>query len=61
MFAYNRVTIGYLQYYHLPGLPENVKQQYCLETLDQVYGIDMFIGEPDYWIAELARKCCHQL
>lgn len=56
MFAYNRVTIGYLQYYHLPDLPENVRQQYCLETLDHVYGIDMFIGEPDYWNRGIGTK-----
>jgi aminoglycoside 6'-N-acetyltransferase len=48
--------LGYLQYYHLAELPENETKQYCLETVDRVYGIDIFIGEPDYWSQGIGTK-----
>lgn len=41
--VYNRAPIGYMQYYVVGP------NDYGLAESESVYGIDMFIGEPDYW------------
>ncbi|MFM5889276.1 MAG: GNAT family N-acetyltransferase [Dolichospermum sp.] len=37
-------------------LPENVKQMYLLENTNNVYGIDLFIGETQYWTQGIGTK-----
>ncbi|MFM8007960.1 MAG: hypothetical protein ACKO86_24155, partial [Dolichospermum sp.] len=37
-------------------LPENVKQMYLLENTNNVYGIDLFIGETQYWNQGIGTK-----
>lgn len=49
IFSYKNQDIGYLQYYCLNQIPEEIRQMYCLENTDNVYGIDLFIGETQYW------------
>ncbi|MDE5413440.1 GNAT family N-acetyltransferase [Alkalihalobacterium chitinilyticum] len=46
IIVYGEIAIGYLQYYHLQ--PEEIKV-YGAARNEQVYGIDLFIGEPTYW------------
>ena len=43
---YAGVPIGYMQYYELP---ENIKEQYGVVVVSDVYGMDLFIGETRYW------------
>ena len=40
------VPIGYIQYY---PVAESERHEYQLETIDGVYGVDLFIGNPDLW------------
>lgn len=49
IFSYQNIDIGYLQYYQLNQLPEHIREMYGLEKTDHVYGIDLFIGETQYW------------
>jgi aminoglycoside 6'-N-acetyltransferase len=49
IFYYKNIPIGYLQYYLLNDLPECDRKKYCLEETDKIYGIDLFIGETNYW------------
>ncbi|WP_414756507.1 GNAT family N-acetyltransferase [Anabaena sp. CCY 9910] len=49
LISYKNAKIGYLQYYSVAELPEIDQQKYCLDNTDKVYGIDLFIGEPNYW------------
>ncbi|HLP90597.1 MAG TPA: GNAT family N-acetyltransferase [Nostocaceae cyanobacterium] len=49
IFAIKDKPIGYLQYYSLDDLPEIDRQKYKLENTKSTYGIDLFIGETDYW------------
>ncbi|QSJ14191.1 acetyltransferase [Nostoc sp. UHCC 0702] len=53
---YHNIPIGYLQYYALNDQPENDRQMYCLEQTDNVYGIDLFIGESNYWNQGIGTK-----
>ncbi|NMG09870.1 GNAT family N-acetyltransferase [Brasilonema sp. UFV-L1] len=48
LFYYQNTPIGYLQYYALNDLPKTDRQMYCLEETDNVYGMDLFIGETQY-------------
>lgn len=56
IFSYQNLQIGYLQYYDLNKLSENIKQMYCLENTNNVYGIDLFIGETQYWNQGIGTK-----
>ncbi len=56
IFSYQNQEIGYLQYYDLDKLPENIRQMYCLEKTDHVYGIDLFIGETECWHQGIGTK-----
>lgn len=56
IFLYQNLEIGYLQYYDLNKLSENIKQMYCLENTNNVYGIDLFIGETQYWNQGIGTK-----
>ena len=38
--------IGYIQYYQIT---EDEKSEYGYDGWENVYGIDLFIGEPEYW------------
>ena len=40
------VPIGYIQYY---AVAESERHEYEIETIDGVYGVDLFIGKPDLW------------
>ncbi|BCL35458.1 GNAT family N-acetyltransferase [Nostoc sp. MS1] len=53
---YQNITIGYLQYCLLDDLPEADKQTYCLEKTDNVYALDLFIGEPNFWNRGVGSK-----
>lgn len=46
LFLYDDTPIGYGQYYLLD---EEMKQEYGLDLTSVIYGMDQFIGEPDYW------------
>ncbi|BAZ47651.1 GCN5-related N-acetyltransferase [Nostoc sp. NIES-4103] len=53
---YQNIPIGYLQYYALNDQSESDRQMYCLEQTDNVYGIDLFIGESNYWNQGIGTK-----
>ncbi|MDF2681994.1 MAG: family N-acetyltransferase [Brevibacillus sp.] len=46
LFLYDNHPIGYGQYY---PLDEEDKQKYGYDLTTGIYGMDQFIGEPDYW------------
>ncbi|MBI3734846.1 MAG: acetyltransferase [Chloroflexi bacterium] len=46
ILLYQARPIGYMQYYRLD---ESDAREYGLESADSLYGIDLFIGEPDCW------------
>jgi aminoglycoside 6'-N-acetyltransferase len=56
IFSYQDIAIGYLQYYALNDLTELDREMYCLEATANVYGIDLFIGEPNYWNRGIGTK-----
>jgi aminoglycoside 6'-N-acetyltransferase len=56
IFSYKNIEIGYLQYYALNQLPPHIKQMYSLEKTDNIYGIDLFIGETKYWNQGIGTK-----
>ena len=43
ILEYNDSPIGYMQYY-----PVEQGREYGIETVEAVFGIDLFIGEPDH-------------
>ncbi len=56
IFYYQNIPIGYLQYYAFNDLPETDRQKYCLDSTDNVYGVDLFIGEINYWNQGIGTK-----
>lgn len=46
IIVYGEKAIGYLQFYHLQ---QEEIEAYGAFKNEQVYGIDLFIGEPTYW------------
>ncbi|ACC82809.1 GNAT family N-acetyltransferase [Nostoc punctiforme] len=56
LFYYQNISIGYLQYCALNDLSQTDRQLYYLEQTDYVYGIDLFIGETDYWNKGIGTK-----
>lgn len=56
LIYYDDIPIGYLQYYALDDLPKIDRQMYCLEITNNVYGIDLFIGETNYWNQGIGTK-----
>jgi aminoglycoside 6'-N-acetyltransferase len=56
LFYYQNIPIGYLQYCALNDLSQTDGQLYHLEQTDFVYGIDLFIGETDYWNKGIGTK-----
>lgn len=56
IFIYQNNPIGYLQYYALEDLPQTDKQKYHLENTNNVYGIDLLIGETEYWNQGIGTK-----
>ena len=56
VFYYRNIPIGYLQYCALNDLSQTDRQLYHLEQTDHVYGIDLFIGETDYWNKGIGTK-----
>ena len=46
LMIYQDNPIGYIQYYNLQE-PEG--REYGLETIESVFGVDLFIGEPNLW------------
>lgn len=46
MVTYQGVNIGYIQYY---PLDERTCKIYHYDGVENIYGIDQFIGETDYW------------
>jgi aminoglycoside 6'-N-acetyltransferase len=49
IFSYQNQPIGYLQYYALDEMPETDRQLYGLENTQNTFGMDLFIGETEYW------------
>lgn len=47
IIEYNEKKIGYLQYYQLDN--EDIRQFLQYDSKDICYGVDLFIGETDYW------------
>ncbi|MEA5550093.1 GNAT family N-acetyltransferase [Anabaena cylindrica UHCC 0172] len=56
IFSYQDIDIGYLQYYLINDLPEHIQQMYSLEDTNNVYAIDLFIGENKYWNQGIGTK-----
>ncbi|MBD2296750.1 GNAT family N-acetyltransferase [Anabaena sphaerica FACHB-251] len=56
IFSYQNIAIGYLQYYELNKLPQYIREMYSLEDTNHVYGIDLFIGETQYWNQGIGTK-----
>lgn len=56
LFYYQKTAIGYLQYYALNDLPDTDRQMYSLEETENVYGMDLFIGESQYWNQGIGTK-----
>ncbi|MBK1988628.1 GNAT family N-acetyltransferase [Sphaerospermopsis aphanizomenoides BCCUSP55] len=56
IFAYKNLDIGYLQYYALNQLPPHLREMYSLTETEDVYGIDLFIGETEYWNQGIGTK-----
>jgi aminoglycoside 6'-N-acetyltransferase len=56
LFYYQNISIGYLQYCALNDLSQAHRQLYHLDQTDDVYGIDLFIGETDYWNKGIGTK-----
>ena len=46
IIEYEEQEIGYIQYYQLD---EQTTKTYGLNVQDNIYGMDQFIGEVDYW------------
>jgi len=46
IIEYNNKPVGFLQYY---VLTEKDKQYYKIDEIINVYGMDIFIGETEYW------------
>ncbi|MEA5577997.1 GNAT family N-acetyltransferase [Anabaena sp. UHCC 0451] len=56
IFSYQNLDIGYLQYYQLNQLPPHIQEMYSLADTNYVYGIDLFIGETQYWNQGIGTK-----
>jgi aminoglycoside 6'-N-acetyltransferase len=56
LLSYQNIPIGYLQYCALNDLLESDRQLYHLDETDNVYAIDLFIGETDYWNQGIGTK-----
>jgi aminoglycoside 6'-N-acetyltransferase len=56
LVSYQNIPIGYLQYCALNDLVESDRQLYHLDETDNVYAIDLFIGEIDYWNQGIGTK-----
>ena len=46
IFEFQKIPIGYIQFYELS---ESMKVEYEIVGSGNVYGIDLFIGETQYW------------
>ena len=53
---YEELPIGYIQYCLLDDLSENDRQTYCMDETNNVYAIDLFIGETNYWSKGIGTK-----
>lgn len=53
IIVFEGTPIGYLQYYELSG---KQKRKYDLNIKSKSYGVDLFIGETDYWNRGLGAK-----
>lgn len=47
IIEYDGVAIGYIQYYELDQESRNTYGYY--DSTERIYGMDQFIGEPQYW------------
>lgn len=56
IICYRDQPIGYLQYFALDELSETDRQLYDLTDTNHVFGIDLFIGEPDCWNQGIGSK-----
>ena len=44
ILGHNDIPVGYMQYY-----PVSAGREYGIEAVTGVFGVDLFIGEPDLW------------
>lgn len=58
IIEYSSKPIGYIQYYELD---EETKEAYESIDIGRVYGIDMFIGETEYWNKGIGSKSLKSL
>jgi aminoglycoside 6'-N-acetyltransferase len=56
LLCYQNQPIGYLQYYALDELAQADTEAYKLENTSNVYAIDLFIGETQYWNQGIGSK-----
>ncbi|MBW4566840.1 MAG: acetyltransferase [Tolypothrix carrinoi HA7290-LM1] len=53
---YEELPIGYIQYCLLDNLSASDRQTYCMDETNNVYAIDLFIGEANYWNQGIGTK-----
>jgi aminoglycoside 6'-N-acetyltransferase len=56
LIYYEELPIGYIQYCLLDNLSERDRQAYCMDETNNVYAIDLFIGEANYWNQGIGTK-----
>lgn len=55
MVEFNEIEIGYIQYYQLDGTYRGI---YGYNAVENIYGMDQFIGETEYWKEAGGRFFC---
>ena len=58
ILLYENHPIGYIQYYSLTA---GEGRDYRVETIEGVYGLDIFIGETDYWDRGIGTRAVSSL
>lgn len=56
ILEYNDTPVGYMQYY-----PVMKGEEYGIEAVEAVFGIDLFIGEPDLWNRGIGARAMKML
>ena len=56
MLEYDDISIGYMQYY-----PVEKGEEYGIEAIQAVFGIDVFIGEPEFWDRGIGTRAMEML
>jgi aminoglycoside 6'-N-acetyltransferase len=56
IIEYDEQAVGYIQYYKIDPEEYDVKEKIDISKYQSPYGIDLFIGEPDYWNKGIGSK-----